>query len=92
MPSLSTARLEARISIDLHKLLKRAAELKGCTMTDFVASAIREAAQRVIEQSEVIRLSISDQESFARFLLSPPKPKPALKRAFENHKKLIRPE
>jgi hypothetical protein len=35
MPAaISTARLEARISTDLHSMLKRAAELQGRTMTD----------------------------------------------------------
>lgn len=53
----STARLEARITTDLHSMLKRAAELQGRTMTDFVVSAVQDAAQRAIEQAEVIRLS-----------------------------------
>jgi uncharacterized protein (DUF1778 family) len=35
----TTARLEARISTDLHAMLKRAAELQGRSMTDFVARA-----------------------------------------------------
>jgi GNAT superfamily N-acetyltransferase len=43
----STARLEARISTDLHSMLKRAAELQGRTMTDFVVSAVQDAAQRI---------------------------------------------
>ena len=73
MPSTSTARLEARISVDLHAMLKRAAELEGRTMTDFVISAVQVAAQRTIEQAEVIHLSLADQESFAQALLSPHK-------------------
>ena len=40
----STARLEARISTDLHSMLKRAAELQGRTMTDFVVAAVQDAA------------------------------------------------
>ena len=88
----STARLEARISTDLHSLLKRAAELQGRTMTDFVVSAVQEAAQRAIEQAEVIRLSLADQECFAQALLSPTKPAPALKRAFTRRSKLLRTE
>ena len=41
MPAaISTARLEARISTDLHSMLKRAAELQGRTMTDFVVAAV----------------------------------------------------
>lgn len=90
MPStISTARLEARISTDLHALLKRAAEIQGRTMTDFVISAVQDAAQRAIEQAEVMRLTLADQECFARVLLSPPEPAPALGRAFERRRKLL---
>lgn len=87
--AVSTARLEARISTDLHSMLKRAAEIQGRTMTDFVVSAVQDAAQQAIAQSEVIRLSLADQERFAQALLSPPKPAPALKRAFARHRKLL---
>ena len=90
--SSSTARLEARISPDLHAMLKRVAELQGRTMTDFVVAAVQEAAQRAIEQSEVIRLSLADQKCFALALLSPPQPSPALKRAFARRSKLLRTE
>jgi uncharacterized protein (DUF1778 family) len=90
MPSAtSTARLEARVSTELHALLKRAAELQGRTMTDFVVSAVQEAAQRAIEQAEVIRLSRADSQRFAQALLSPPEPTPALKRAFERRRRLM---
>ncbi len=88
----STARLEARISTDLHALLKRAAEIQGRTMTDFVVAAVQDAAQRVIEQSEVIRLTLADQACFAQALLSPPPPAPALERAFTRRSKLLRSE
>lgn len=85
----STARLEARISTELHSMLKRAAEIQGRTMTDFVVSAVQDAAQRTIEQAEVIRLSLADQECFAQALLSPPQLAPALQRAFSRRRKLI---
>jgi uncharacterized protein (DUF1778 family) len=88
-PITSTTRLEARISTELHATLKRAAEIQGRTMTDFVVSAEQDAAQHAIEQSSVIRLSITDQECFASALLSPPKPTLALKRAFARRKKLL---
>jgi uncharacterized protein (DUF1778 family) len=70
-------------------MLKHASELQGRTMTDFVVSAVQDAAQRAIEQAEVIRLSMADQERFAQALLSPPEPTPALKRAFARHRKLV---
>ncbi len=90
MPSAtSTARLEARISTELHAMLKRAAETQGRTMTDFVVSAVQEAAQRVIEQAEVIRLSQADSQRFAEALLSPPPPTPPLERAIEHRRRLV---
>ena len=56
MPSpTTTARLEARISTDLHAMLRRAAEIQGRTMTDFVVSAVQEAARQAIEQAEVVQ-------------------------------------
>jgi uncharacterized protein (DUF1778 family) len=87
--TVATARLEARISTDLHAMLKRAAEIQGRTMTDFVVSAVQLAAQEAIETAEVIRLSLADQECFAQALLAPPRPAPALKRAFARRRKLI---
>jgi len=92
MTSTATARLEARISSDLHAMLKRASELQGRTMTDFVIAAVQDAAQSAITQAEVIRLSLADQECFAHALLSPPKAAPALKRAFTRRRKLMRAE
>ncbi|MDB5781310.1 DUF1778 domain-containing protein [Caballeronia mineralivorans] len=88
----STARLEARISTDLHAMLKRAAELQGRTMTDFVVAAVQDAAQRAIEQADVMRLSLADQACFAQALLLPPEPAPALKRALARRQKLLRTE
>jgi uncharacterized protein (DUF1778 family) len=90
--TLPTARLEARISTELHATLKRAAELQNRTMTDFVIAAVQEAAQRAIEQTGVIRLSLADQQRFAQSLLSPPKAIPALVRAFNRHRKLVNAE
>jgi uncharacterized protein (DUF1778 family) len=90
MPSTATptARLEARISPELHALLKRAAEIQDRTITDFVIAAVQEAAQRAIEQAEVLRLSLADQERFAHALLAPPHAAPALERAFARRRAL----
>ena len=87
--AIASARLEARISPDLHALLKRAAELEGRTLTDFVITAVQAAAQRTIQQAEVVRLSLADQECFAEALLSAPPPAPALQRAFARHQRLV---
>lgn len=73
-------------------MLKRAAEFQERAMTDSAVSAMQDATQRATEQAEVVRLSLANQEVFARALLSPPAPNPALKRAFERGRKLLREE
>ena len=88
----STTRLEARISTERHSILKRADELRGRTLTDFVVWAVQDAVQGLIEQSEVRHLSLADQECFAQALLSPPTTTLALKSAFNRRSKLLRSE
>lgn len=85
----SSARLEARLPIDVHALLKRAAEIEGRTLTDFVVAAASAAARKTIEDSELIRLSVADQQRFAEALIDPPKLAAALKRAIKRQKALI---
>ena len=85
----ATARLEARLPANVHKVLKRAAELQGRSLTDFVVAAAHEAACRTIEEAEVVRLSLEDQRRFANALLKPPAPTPALRRAFRRRKALL---
>ena len=91
MPA-STARLEARISTDLHVMLKRAAAIEGRTITDFVITAVHGAARDAIEQAEIVRLSLADQEAFANALIDPPAPNAALKRAAARHRTLVESE
>ena len=83
------ARLEARIPQDVHALLKRAAEIEGRTMSDFVVSAASAAARQTIEETQMIRLSAEDQKRFVEALLKPAQVAPAMVRAFEHHKRLI---
>ena len=84
-----TARLEARLPVDVHALLKRAAEIQGRSLTDFVVSAAHDAARRTIEETELIKLSREDQQKLAQALIDPPPPTPALRRAFARHRKLF---
>ena len=52
---------------------------------------MEEEAENVIEQTEVLRLSLADQKQFAQALLSPPEAAPTLKRAFIRHRELVEP-
>ena len=84
-----TARIEARISQEALKLVKRAAEIEGRSISDFVVTAAQAAAHRTIADVEVINLSRKAQEKFAALLLNPPRPSPSLRRAFKHHRRLI---
>lgn len=84
------ARVEARVEPELHAMIKRAADIQNRSMSDFVVSAARDAAQRAIEEAEILRLSMADQQRFVDALLSPPEPHEALKRAMARHEELVR--
>ncbi|MHB8885564.1 MAG: type II toxin-antitoxin system TacA family antitoxin [Methylovirgula sp.] len=85
-----TARIEARITPEALAVVKRAAEIQGRSVSDFVVAAAQEAAARTIEETQIIRLSVEDQRAFAEAILNPPEPGPALKRAFRRHRELIK--
>jgi len=91
MPQLAnrTARIEARIAPEALRIVKRAAELQGRSVSDFVVAAAQEAAHRTIDEAQVIRLSAEDQQRFVELLLYPPAMAPALKRAKRAHARLI---
>jgi uncharacterized protein (DUF1778 family) len=74
-------RLEARISRDQKALFQRAAELQGRTLTDFVIASVHDAAVRVIEDTQRIRLNARDSRAFAEALLNPREPNAQLKGA-----------
>jgi len=84
-----TARIEARIAPDALAVVKRAAELQGRSVSDFVVAAAQEAAQRTIEDAQIIRLSVEDQRAFAEAILNPPPLAPAMERAVERYRTLI---
>jgi uncharacterized protein (DUF1778 family) len=85
-----TARLEARIAPEALAVVRRAAEIQGRSVSDFVVAAAQEAAQKTVSEVEVIRLSRAAQEQFVKLLTQPPAPKPALKKAFARHRALVR--
>lgn len=87
-----TSRIEARIAPDALAVVRRAAEIQGRSLSDFMVAAALEDAHRTIEQTQIIRLSVEDQHRFAEALLNPPPVSPAMKRALQAHKRLVKPK
>jgi uncharacterized protein (DUF1778 family) len=77
----TTERLEARITPDQKDLFKRAASLRGVTLTDFVVSSVHEAAVRTLEAMHVIEFGRRDQRAFVDALLNPEPPNKNLTKA-----------
>jgi uncharacterized protein (DUF1778 family) len=84
-----TTRVEARITPEALAAIKRAAEIQGRSVSDFVTAAAQEAAHRTIEETQIIRLSVEDQRAFAEAVLNPQPLAPAMERAIERHHKII---
>ena len=94
MPSIArnkTSRLDARITPELRQQLRRVAEVQGRSVSDYVTATLRTAVQRDIADMEVIRLSREASERFAAMLIDPPDLAPAMRRAFEHHRRLVKP-
>ena len=81
------ARLEARISVAQKTVLQQAAALSGRTLSEFVVASAQEAASRVIQEHETIRLSRTEQIAFVSALLNPPQPNARLRKAAAAYRK-----
>jgi len=90
MENNRTARLEARLAPEALAVIKRAAEIQGRSVSDFVVVAAQEAALRTIEETQIIRLSVEDQRIFADAILDPPAPSPGLQRAADAYRRLVK--
>jgi uncharacterized protein (DUF1778 family) len=84
-----TARIEARIAPEALRAVRRAAEIQGRSLSDFVVAAAQEVANRTIDDAQILRLPVEDQRRFVELLLHPPALAPALKRAKKAHARLI---
>lgn len=83
------ARMDFRLTDEVQDLIKRASEMTGRSMTDFVVSAATAAAQETIERTQVIRMTLEGQKRFAEALMEPAEPNAALVRAFKRRRELM---
>ena len=84
-----TARVEARIAPEALAIVRRAAELQGRSVSDFVVASAVAMAQQTIQEAQIIRLCVEDQRTIAEDVLDPPPLAPAMERAIARHSKLI---
>ena len=82
---LRQERLEARITRRQKTLFEKAATLKGTSVSQFVIASAQEAAERTIEEQQIIELGRRDQEIFVNALLHPALPNERLRAAMRRH-------
>lgn len=75
------ARLEARVTQQQKELVRRAADLSGLTLSDFVVSSLQSAAEEAIRTHQVIELTARSTEAFVTALWDPPAPSERLRAA-----------
>jgi uncharacterized protein (DUF1778 family) len=88
--STRSARIEARIAPEALNVVRRAAEIQGRSVSDFVVAAAQEAAHRTISETQIIYLSVVDQRMIAEAISNPPPPNENLKRAAKRYKALVK--
>lgn len=80
------ARFEVRVSPDQKALAQEAAMLQGCTLSEFVAASVQQAAEQTIRAHKVITLTAEDSRAFAEALLAPAAPNESLRALAERYK------
>jgi uncharacterized protein (DUF1778 family) len=84
------ARLHTRITLELCDQIRRAAEMQGLSVSDYVAATLQAAVQCDSAEVGTIRLSREASEKFAAALIDPPPINAALRKAFAHHRRFVR--
>ena len=88
----SEDRMDVRLAREHKALIEKAAAYSGESLTGFTVSTLVREARRVVQEHELITLSVRDRERFVALLDSPPAPNEALRQAVERHADLVRSE
>ncbi|MFC1098364.1 DUF1778 domain-containing protein [Pasteurella multocida] len=83
------ARLEAKVNLDIYKIIKHAAAISGRTLTDFVVSVAYEEAKKTISEHQVLSLTLSDQTLLINSLNEPFEPNYAMKNALNLYEEYL---
>jgi uncharacterized protein (DUF1778 family) len=79
--------LNMRVEPIQKRLLEKAAEVSGQSVTSFVLDHALQAAHRELDEVRSYSLSLRDAQIFLSALENPPAPNAALKQAFTSYQK-----
>jgi len=80
-------RFDARLNKEQKTLIRRAADLEGRTMTDFVLYSAEAAAERTIKERTMLILTARETETFVAAILNPAAPGKVLRKAAQHYEK-----
>jgi uncharacterized protein (DUF1778 family) len=83
-------RLEFRTTAEQKRLLERAAQISGTSVTDFAVRKLQEAAREVIQETESFRLREEDRKVFFNALSHPPEPNERAKAAVARYRSQVK--
>ena len=72
---------------DQSRLIERAAQLRGTTVTEFVVVSAQQAARETIKDFEMWSLRGEAREAFVNAVLNPPAPNQSIRAAAQQYKK-----
>lgn len=87
--SARSERLEARVSPQLKSLLQKAAKLQGSSLSEFISRSVQKAANEVVREYQILKLSTKDSRAFVKAIFKASKPNNKLKSAYLDYKKEI---
>ena len=82
-------RLVARTSTEIQKIIQRAADYSGATLSQFLIESAMEKARNVIERSETLHLSMTGADALFAALENSPKANPKLLKAAKRYKDTV---
>lgn len=85
-----TIRVIIKMMSTVHRAVRRAGEMHRRRLRRLVMAVVHDVSRKDAEEAPVIRLSVEDQQRFAELLLDPPPLSPAMERALEAHRRMVR--
>ncbi|HMV50098.1 MAG TPA: DUF1778 domain-containing protein [Blastocatellia bacterium] len=85
------SQLTLSLSPTLSALLTKAARLRNASLNEFALTALENAAQATVEDTNLIELSVRDRDLFLAALDEDSEPNEALLRAMKRHRQMIQP-
>lgn len=88
-PTGKDTRFFARVSSGDKRLIEKAAAVTGQSVGAFVIAQAREAATRLVEERNVIRLNKEESRRLVRALLNPKPPSKAFLKAMKEYRETV---